>query len=89
MKRMYTRAADNTLLAGGLSSWLFSLINYFSPNEWMIVGIIVGIFCTLAGLISGIYFRCRRERLLREWIQSRQVIVVAPVNEELEMLERD
>ncbi len=44
MKRMYTRAADNTLLAGGLSSWLFSLINFFSPSEWMVVGIIVGIF---------------------------------------------
>ncbi|TBM26652.1 lysis protein, partial [Hafnia paralvei] len=26
---------------------------------------------------------------LREWIQSRQVIAAAPVNEELEMLERD
>lgn len=89
MKRMYTRAADNALLVGGVSSWLFSLINYFSPNEWMVVGIIVGIFCTLAGLISGIYFRCRRERLLREWIKSRQVIAAAPMNEELEILERD
>ena len=89
MKRMYTRAADNTLIAGVLSSWLFSLIKYFSPNEWMIVGIIVGIFCTLVGLISGIYFRCRRERLLREWIQSRQVMAAAPMDEELDMLERD
>lgn len=89
MKIMYTRAADNALLAGGVSSWLFSLINYFSPNEWMVVGIIVGIFCTLGGFIAGIYFRCRRERLLREWIKSRQVIAAAPADEELEILERD
>ncbi|MEB7890992.1 lysis protein [Hafnia alvei] len=86
---MHTGLADKTLLAGGVSSWLFSAINYFSPSEWMIIGIIVGIFCTIGGFVSGVYFRLRRDRLLREWIRNRQVIAVAPMDEELDVLERD
>lgn len=89
MKRMYTGLSDKALVGGGSAAMLTGIINYFSPSEWMIIGIMIGAACTLIGCISGIYFRCRRERLLREWIKTRQIIAAAPVDEELEMLDRD
>lgn len=68
---MYLRTADNTLLAGGTMSFLSSVINFFSPSEWMVIGIIIGIFFSVLGYITGFIFRCRRERLLRQWIDYR------------------
>lgn len=70
--RMYLRTADNTLLAGGTMSFLSSVINFFSPSEWMVIGIIIGIFFSVLGYITGFIFRCRRERLLRQWIDYRR-----------------
>ena len=70
--RMYLRTADNTLLAGGAMSFLSSVINFFSPSEWMVIGIIIGIFFSVLGYITGFIFRCRRERLLRQWIDYRR-----------------
>lgn len=68
---MYARVADNALATGGLMSLVTATINYFSPSEWMVIGILVGIICSIAGFIAGVIFRCRRERILKEWIRSR------------------
>ncbi|EFP9527584.1 lysis protein [Shigella sonnei] len=73
MSSMYTRAADNSLVTGVALSSLSSFINYFSPSEWMVIGIVVGIVCSIIGCASGIIFRFRRERILNQWIISRSL----------------
>lgn len=86
MTRMLIRAADGTTHAGGAVSVIFGIINYFSQSEWIILGVIFGMFCSAFGIALGTYFRCRRERLLRDWINRRKESIDM---EELEMLERD
>lgn len=68
---MYARVADNTLATGGVMSLVSAAITYFSPSEWMVIGILVGIVCSIVGCVAGVMFRCRRERMLKEWIRSR------------------
>lgn len=68
------RVADNTTHAGGIGAVIISVISYFSPGEWMIIGIIVGIICSVTGLVAGIFFKFRRERLLERYLADRDVI---------------
>jgi len=67
------RLADNATHAGGIGAVIISIISWFSPGEWMVIGIIVGIICSVVGLISGIFFRFRRERLLAKYLASRDI----------------
>ncbi|KAF1366778.1 lysis protein [Yokenella regensburgei] len=75
MKSMNLKVADGILLFGGGSIGFSSVINAFSVNEWVIIGIIVGIFCSILGLIAGIVIRClwlrARVRILRDSIKVR------------------
>lgn len=82
MRRMYARVADNTLATGGVMSLVLATINYFSPSEWMVIGVLVGIACSIIGCIAGVMFRCRRERLLKEWIRSRGALRAESVEPE-------
>lgn len=65
---MQERIADNATYGGGIGSVLFSLINYLAPSEWMVLGIIVGIITTIIGCASGVWFKCQRQKLLREYL---------------------
>lgn len=69
----YERSADNITHAGGIGSLIIGIINYYSPNEWMIIGIIVGIVCSLVGLFFSILFKYRREKMLEKYLASRDV----------------
>ncbi|CAI2077086.1 lysis protein [Serratia marcescens] len=86
MSRMLIRAADGAVHTGSAVSFVLGIINYFSQSEWIILGVIFGMFCSAFGIALGIYFRCRRERLLRDWIKKRTETIDT---EELEMLERE
>ncbi|OVZ89929.1 lysis protein [Yersinia frederiksenii] len=71
MKSMQERIADNATYGGGIGSVLFSLINYLAPSEWMILGIIVGIITTIIGCASGVWFKCQRQKLLKEYLNRK------------------
>ncbi|ELI7916231.1 lysis protein [Yersinia enterocolitica] len=68
---MQEKIADNALYGGGIGSVLFGLITYFSPSEWMVLGILVGIVTTIIGCGTGIWFKCQRLKLLKEYLNRK------------------
>lgn len=86
MSRMLIRAADGAVHTGSAVSFVLGIINYFSQSEWIIIGVIVGMLCSVIGLMIGTYFRCRREKLLRDWIRKRNASIDV---DELRVLERE
>lgn len=73
----YERSADNITHAGGIGSVIISVINYYSPSEWMNIGIIVGIFCSVTGLFFSIFFKYRNDRMLKQHIKNQETILMA------------
>lgn len=71
MKSMPEKTADSATHGGWLVGLLLGAINYFSPSEWMVIGIFVGILSSVIGCVVGIWFRCRRERLLKMYLIDR------------------
>ncbi|MGB8663749.1 MAG: phage holin [Serratia inhibens] len=71
MRTMPEKIADNATHGGWSIGLLLGAINYFSPSEWMVIGIIVGILCSVVGCVVGIWFRCRREKLLKMYLIDR------------------
>ena len=65
------KIADSATHGGWLVGLLLGAINYFSPSEWMVIGIFVGILSSVIGCVVGIWFRCRRERLLKMYLIDR------------------
>lgn len=49
-----------------------AMLHIFTINEWMILGIIVGIFCSVIGCITGILIRCiwlkAKVKMLRNYV---------------------
>jgi len=86
MSRMLIRAADGAVHTGSAVSFVLGIINFFSQSEWIIIGVIVGMLCSVIGLMIGTYFRCRREKLLRDWIRKRNASIDV---DELRVLERE
>lgn len=86
MSRMLIRAADGAVHTGSAVSFVLGILNYFSQSEWIIIGVIVGMLCSVIGLAIGTYFRCRREKLLRDWIRKRNASIDV---DELDVLERE
>lgn len=86
MTRMLIRAADGAVHTGSAVSFVLGIINFFSQSEWIIIGVIVGMLCSVIGLMIGTYFRCRREKLLRDWIRKRNGSIDV---DELRVLERE
>lgn len=86
MSRMLIRAADGAVHTGSAVSFILGIINFFSQSEWIIIGVIVGMLCSVIGLMIGTYFRCRREKLLRDWIRKRNASIDV---DELRVLERE
>lgn len=86
MTRMLIRAADGAVHTGSAVSFILGVINFFSQSEWIIIGVIVGMLCSVIGLGIGTYFRCRREKLLRDWIRKRNASIDV---DELGVLERE
>lgn len=68
---MPEKIADNATHGGWLLSLVLGGINYFSPSEWMVIGIFVGILCSVIGCISAIWFRCQRLKLLKTYLVDR------------------
>ena len=68
---MPEKIADNATHGGWLVGLLLGAINYFSPSEWMVIGVIVGILSSVVGCVVGIRFRCRREKLLKMYLIDR------------------
>jgi len=83
---MLIRAADGAVHTGSAVSFVLGIINFFSQSEWIIIGVIVGMLCSVIGLMIGTYFRCRREKLLRDWIRKRNASIDV---DELRVLERE
>lgn len=83
---MLIRAADGAVHTGSAVSFVLGIINFFSQSEWIIIGVIVGMLCSVIGLMIGTYFRCRREKLLRDWIRKRNGSIDV---DELRVLERE
>lgn len=71
MRTMPEKIAENATHGGWLVGLLLGGINYLSPSEWMVIGIIVGILCSVIGLVTSIWFKCRRERLLKMYLVDR------------------
>lgn len=67
---MPEKIADSATHGGWLVGLLLGAINYFSPSEWMVIGIFVGILSSVIGCVVGIWFRCRR-RLLKMYLIDR------------------
>lgn len=86
MSRMLIRAADGAVHTGSAVSFVLGIINFFSQSEWIILGVIFGMLCSVIGLMIGTYFRCRREKLLRDWIRKRNASIDV---DELRVLERE
>ncbi|MBF4190263.1 lysis protein, partial [Serratia ureilytica] len=52
---MPEKIADSATHGGWLVGLLLGAINYFSPSEWMVIGIFVGILSSVIGCIVGIF----------------------------------
>lgn len=88
MKPMQERIAEHVTHGGVLVSIISSAINYYSTNEWMVIGIVVGILCSVIGLAANLWFKCRREKLIRAYILNRsRSRAISP--DDIELLERD
>lgn len=71
MRSMPEKIADSATHGGWLIGLLLGAINYFSPSEWMVIGIFVGILSSVIGCVVGVWFRCRREKLLKMYLIDR------------------
>ncbi|EAA3607398.1 hypothetical protein CTX76_004442 [Salmonella enterica subsp. houtenae] len=75
MKTMNLKVADGLVVFGGGSIGFSSLIKAYSVNEWVVIGIIVGIVCSVLGCLAGIVIRClwlrARVRILKDSIKAR------------------
>ncbi|MBP1015779.1 lysis protein [Serratia fonticola] len=68
---MLEKTADNATHVGWLIGTVLGVVNHFSPAEWMVIGIIVGILCSVIGCITSVWFKCRREKLLKMYLIDR------------------
>ncbi|MFT2797521.1 phage holin [Serratia sp. N21D137] len=80
---MLEKTADNATHVGWLVGAMLGLINHFSPSEWMVIGIIVGILCSVIGCITSVWFKCRREKLLKMYLVDRSTKSIAAHDVEL------
>ena len=72
---MNLKTADGLLAIGGSTISVSTIINLFTVNEWVVLGIIIGILCSVIGGISAFVFRLlwfrAKVRILKESIAVR------------------
>lgn len=55
--RAFESPVHHVANASAFTTSFLSAISYFSPSEWMIIGIMVGVLCTILGFLVSTFVR--------------------------------
>lgn len=90
---MNLKIADGMILFGGSTISISTILNLFTVNEWVVLGIIVGILCSAIGSISALVIRVlwlrAKIRILKESISIRDANGKPPSAVESILLDSD